>query len=110
MWEGVSQCGRVCPSVGVCVPVWDGVSRCVPVLEGVSQCMRVCPSVLGCVPVCEGVPQCVRVCPSVAGCVSVSVHTRTHHTCLPARCVHVKADITHAALLTTRVFPTTLYI
>ena len=37
-------------------------------------------------------------------------HAPHAHTCMPARCVHVKADITHAALLTTRVFPTTLYI
>ena len=33
--------------------------------EGVSQCVRVCPSVGGCVPMCEGVSQCVRVCLSV---------------------------------------------
>ena len=41
--------------------MWEGV----PVWDGVSQCVRVCPSVLGCVLVCEGVPQCIRVCPSV---------------------------------------------
>ena len=34
----------------------------------------------------------------------------TQHTFMYARCVHVKADITHAALHTTCVFPTTLYI
>ena len=42
MWEGVSQYGRVCPSVGGFAPVW----------EGVSQYGRVCPSVGGCAPVC----------------------------------------------------------
>ena len=26
VWEGVSQCGRVCLTVGRCVPVWDGVA------------------------------------------------------------------------------------
>ena len=25
VWEDVSQCGRVCLTVGKCVPVWDGV-------------------------------------------------------------------------------------
>ena len=29
------ECGRVCPSVGGCAPVW----------EGVSQCERVCPCI-----------------------------------------------------------------
>ena len=38
MWEGVPQCGRVCPSVGGYVPVW----------EGVFQCGRVCPCMCVC--------------------------------------------------------------
>ena len=67
VWEGVSQCGRVCPSVGGCVPVW----------EGASQCGRVCPSVWGCAPMCEGVSY------SVAGCVSVKC-AHTHTPYMPA--------------------------
>ena len=85
--EGVSECVRVCPSMGGCVPVW----------ECVSKCGRVCPSVCGCIPVLERVP----VWEGVFQCGSVHTHTYTHIA---------YTDITHAALLTTRVFPTTLYI
>ena len=84
---------RVCRSVGGCVAV----------CEGVSQCVRVRPSVGGCLPVWEGVSQCGRVCLS-----EVCTHTAYMHACQVS--VHVKADITHAALLTTRPFPTTLYM
>ena len=56
MKEGISQCGRVFPSMGGCVPV----------KEGVPQCGRVCPSVGGCAPVWEDVPQCEREFSSVA--------------------------------------------
>ena len=46
MWGGVPLCERVCPSVGVGVPVW----------EDVPQCGKVFPSVGVGVPVREGVP------------------------------------------------------
>ena len=59
--KGVSQCGRVCPSVGGCAPVW----------EGVYQCGKVCPSEGGCAPVREGPPHWGRVCPSVGACSQV---------------------------------------
>ena len=65
MWEGVphGQYGRVCPSVARCAPVW----------EGVTQCRRMCLNVGGCSPwpVWEGVPKCGKVCPSVGGCYPV---------------------------------------
>ena len=39
VWEGVSLCDGVCPSVGECVPVWGGV----PLWEGVwDVCVCVC--------------------------------------------------------------------
>ena len=78
----------------------EGVIVC----EGVSQYVRVCPSVGGCAPVWEGVPQSRRVCLS-----EVCAHTAYMHACQVS--VHVKVTyVTHAALLTTRVFPTTLYM
>ena len=58
MWEGVPNCGKVFPSVGVGVPVW----------EGVPQCGCGCPSVGGCSPVLERVSQCGRVCPYEGEC------------------------------------------
>ena len=76
MCEGVAQCRRVFPSVGVCAPLWWGV----PSVGGCAQAW-VCPSagecslVWECVPrggrvfpVCDGVPKSRRVCPSVGRC------------------------------------------
>ena len=64
MWEGVSHSGKVCPSVGGCVPVLECVPQCGRVfsnVEGVPQCGRVFSNV-------EGVPQCGRVCPCMCVC------------------------------------------
>ena len=54
-------------SVRACVQVWEGMSQC----GRVCSSARGCPSVRGCATVWEDVPQCVRVCPSVGGCVPV---------------------------------------
>jgi len=52
--------------VGGCSPAIVG--GCSPVWEEVTNCGSVCPSVWECSAVLEGVPQCEMVCPSVEAC------------------------------------------